>query len=270
MTSALPARHVNKTVLAMQPTPSDLTVVLADDYPVVRRGLRALLSSVEGITVVAEAASGHDAVREALLHRPDVLITELRMRELNAAAAIREVLRSTPGTAVLVFAMLEDDESVFTAMRAGARGYILKGSEQEDIVRAVRGVAAGQAIFGARIASRITELLCTSSMRARHPFPDLTTREGEVLDLIAAGMSNPAIARRLGLAPKTVSNHISAIFTKLQVTGRAEAIMRIREAGIGRASTSPGTGRTHNHDSLDEITSRVGQSESWSPLQHSG
>jgi DNA-binding NarL/FixJ family response regulator len=214
--------------------PKALTVVLADSHPVVRGGMRALLAAVNGIDVVAEAGTGRDAVRETVQHRPDVLILDLRMADQGGAATIRDVRRAAPGTAVLVFTQADDDESVFSAMRAGARGYLLKRAERDDIVRAIKGVAAGGAVFGSPIAERLVDLFGPGSGRA--PFPELTTREREVLDLLAAGMPNSAIARRLTLASKTVSNHLSAIFAKLQVSSRAAAIVLARQAGLGRAS----------------------------------
>lgn len=214
-----------------------LTVVIADDHPVVRGGLRALLGSIDGIAVVGEASGGRDAVRETLLHRPRVLVVDLEMPDLDGVSATREVMAAAPETAVLVLTMFEDDESVFAAMRAGARGYILKGAGQDEIVRAVRCVAAGEAIFGPRIARRVAEWMARpADAAAPSPFPELTARELEVLDLIAAGMANPAIARRLRLAPKTISNHVSAIFMKLRVADRANAIVRARDAGLGRHS----------------------------------
>jgi DNA-binding NarL/FixJ family response regulator len=213
--------------------PKALSVVLADSQPVVRNGMRALLSASDGIDVVAEAGTGHDAVRETVQHRPDVLILDLRMADQGGAATIREVRRAAPGTAVLVFTQADDDESVFSAMRAGARGYLLKRAEHDDIVRAVKGVAAGGAVFGSPIAERLVDLFGPGGNKA--PFPELTTREREVLDLLAAGMPNSAIARRLTLASKTVSNHLSAIFTKLQVSSRVAAIVLARQAGMGRA-----------------------------------
>lgn len=212
--------------------PKALSVVLADSQPVVRDGMRALLSAGDGIEVVAEAGTGRDAVRETVQHRPDVLILDLRMADQGGAATIREVRRAAPGTAVLVFTQADDDESVFSAMRAGARGYLLKRAERDDIVRAIKGVAAGGAVFGSPIAERLIDLFGPGGNRA--PFPELTTREREVLDLLAAGMPNSAIARRLSLASKTVSNHLSAIFTKLQVSSRAAAIVLARQAGMGR------------------------------------
>jgi DNA-binding NarL/FixJ family response regulator len=232
------ACNVRHTRGELQPTdPPTVTVVLADDHPIVRGGLRALLSPAHGINVLAEAGTGDDAVREALLHRPDVLILDLQAGERGGIAAIREVLRSAPEVAVLVFTSIEDDDAVFTAMRAGARGYILKDAEREDIIRAIRGVAAGEAIFGAAIALRVTKVLSDPTAPARRSFRGLTAREREVLELVAAGLPNSAIARRLQLARKTVSNHMSAIFTKLRVADRNEAIARARDAGLGHAFT---------------------------------
>jgi DNA-binding NarL/FixJ family response regulator len=216
-----------------RPRQSELTVVLADDHPVVRGGLRALLSGVDGITVMAESSTGPEDLASALVLEPDVLIVDLPMRGIDGIRTIQSVLRATPGVAVLVFTSSEDDESVFNAMRAGARGYILKGAEQSDIVRAIRGVAAGEAIFGARIAARLTELMMRQALPDRHPFPELTSREREILDLIAEGLGNAAIAHQLYLAPKTVRNNISAIFAKLGAADRAEAIVRARAAGLG-------------------------------------
>lgn len=216
-----------------RPRQAELSVVLADDHPVVRGGLRALLSGVPGITVVAEAFARPDSLASALTLIPDVVIVDLPARGPEGAALIQSVVRSAPGVAVLVFTAWEDDDSVWGAMRAGARGYILKGAEQDDIVRAIRGVAAGEAIFGARIAARLTELMMRQSQPDRHPFPELTSREREILELIADGLGNAAIASRLYLAPKTVRNNISVIFTKLGVPDRAQAILRARAAGLG-------------------------------------
>jgi DNA-binding NarL/FixJ family response regulator len=208
-------------------------VVVADDHPVVRAGLRALFATADGLAVVAESATGRDAVREALLHRPDVLVTDLRPACPDSLAVIRDVVRSVAGVGVLVFTMVDDDRSLAAAIRAGARGYVIKSAPQEDVLRAIRGVAAGGAVFGSRIADRLADLVSGSAGRPPVPFPELTAREREVLDLIAAGASNSAIARHLQLAPKTVGNHVSAIFAKLQVTGRAEVIVRARDAGLG-------------------------------------
>jgi DNA-binding NarL/FixJ family response regulator len=222
MTSAVLAR----------PRQAELNVVLADDQPVVRGGLRALLSGVEGITVVAESTTAREPLRTALRLEPDVLIVDMPSGR-DGVAAIQELLRAASGVAVLVFTSSDDDESVFTAMRSGARGYLLKGAEPDDIVRAIRGVAAGEAIFGASIASRLTELMIRQAQTDRYPFPELTNREREVLDLIVDGLSNSAIAGRLFLAPKTVRNNLSVIFGKLGVTDRDGAISRALAAGLG-------------------------------------
>jgi DNA-binding NarL/FixJ family response regulator len=212
-------------------------VVLADDHPVVRDGLRALLASLPGVEVVGEAATGRDAVREAVLHHPDVLVMDLQMPDLNGIDATREVGRAAPDVGVLVLTMYDDDDSVFAAMRAGARGYLLKGADQDEIVRAIHAVAGGQAIFGPGVAVRVLGYF-SAPPRVDAPFPELTDREREVLDLIAGGLTNTAIARRLGLAGKTVGNHISNIFAKLQVAGRAEAIVRARREGLGAEPTT--------------------------------
>jgi DNA-binding NarL/FixJ family response regulator len=210
-----------------------IRVAVADDHPVVRDGLRALFGSLTAIELVAEATSGRDAVRCAVTERPDVLVMDLRMPDLDGVAATAEIARVAPEVAVLVLTMFDDDESVFAATRAGARGYLVKGASQEEILRAVAAVAAGEAIFGPGVAKRVLRLL--SFPPAGQPaFPELTPREREVLDLIAAGLPNAAIATRLGLSVKTIGNHTSTIFTKLQVAGRTEAIIRARDAGLGR------------------------------------
>ena len=207
-------------------------IVLADDHAVVVEGLRALLSTVDGFLVVGTAATGAEAVRAAVTERPDVLVMDIQMPGLNGIEATREVGRVAPQTAVLMLTMFDDDESLFAAMRAGAVGYVLKGAAPDSIIRAITAVAAGEAIFSPGVAAR------TLSYLHRRPeedvaFPELSAREREVLDLIASGESNAAIARRLVLSPHTVSNHISSIFAKLQVASRAEAIVRARREGLG-------------------------------------
>jgi DNA-binding NarL/FixJ family response regulator len=211
-----------------------IRVAVADDHPVVRDGLRALFSSLPDTELVAEATTGREAIRAAVTARPDVLVMDLRMPDLDGIAATAEISRLAPDVAVLVLTMFEDDESVFAAMRAGARGYLVKGASQEEISHAISGVAAGGAIFGPGVARRVLQYFAAPPPAVETPFPELSPREREVLDLIAAGLSNAAIAQRLGLAGKTVGNHISTIFAKLQVATRAEAIVRARDAGLGR------------------------------------
>ena len=208
-------------------------VVVADDHPVVRAGLTALLSSLPDIEIVGTATTGREAVREVVTTRPDVALLDLKMPELDGIAATREIARVAPEVGILVLTMYDDDDSVFSAMRAGARGYLVKGVEQEDIARAIRSVAAGEAIFGPGVAQRVLGFLTTPPPREQAAFPELTPREHEVLDLLAAGLSNARIAERMGLAPKTVANNVSSIFTKLQVADRAQAIVRARKAGLG-------------------------------------
>ena len=209
-----------------------LRVLLADDHPVFRKGLRALLTSLPEATVVAEAADGEQAVRLAAEQEPDVVVMDLNMPGVNGVEATRRITAAHPGTGVLVLTMFEDDDSVFAAMRAGAAGYLLKGAGQDEIVGAIRAVAAGQAIFGPGVARRMLRQLAGSG-RPAEPFPELTTRERQVLELLAAGLSTTAVGARLGLATKTVHNHASAIFAKLGVSGRAEAVQRARRAGLG-------------------------------------
>jgi DNA-binding NarL/FixJ family response regulator len=212
-----------------------IRVVVVDDHPMMRAGLRALIASLPDVEVVGEAADGASAQREVALARPDVVLMDLQLPGTNGVEATRAVLKSVPTTRVLVLTMFEDGESVFAAMRAGASGYLVKGAQQDEITRAIHSVAGGQAIFSPSVARRIIDFFAGGlpSASADVPFPDLTPREREVLDLIAQGRSNAAIAQRLFITPKTVSNHISAIFAKLQVADRAEAIVRARQAGLG-------------------------------------
>jgi DNA-binding NarL/FixJ family response regulator len=216
-----------------------IRVVIVDDHPLMREGLRALVASLTDIEVVGEAGDGEAARRETQLSHPDVVVMDLHMPGTNGVEATRQILRVAPQTRVLVLTMFEDDESVFAAMRAGASGYLVKGAQQDEIIRAVRSVAAGQAIFGPTVARRIIDFFATGAQAtpAAEPFPELTAREREVLALIAAGRPNTAVARQLVISTKTVSNHISAIFAKLQVADRAEAIVRARQAGLGQHST---------------------------------
>lgn len=212
-----------------------ISVLIADDHPLFRDGLRALLSSVDNIEVVGEAATGAEAVRAAEQVQPDVVVMDLNMPDFNGIEATRRIVHASPHVGILVLTMHEDDDSVFAAMRAGARGYLLKGARQDEVVLAIRAVAGGEAIFGPSIARRVLDYLSSPhEARTKEIFPELTDREREILDLIASGMSNPKITSRLVLSPKTVRNHVSNIFFKLQVADRAEAIIRAREAGLGR------------------------------------
>jgi DNA-binding NarL/FixJ family response regulator len=211
-----------------------IRVLIAEDNARFRDGLRALLSSVDAFEVAGEVATGDEAVSRARALQPDVVLMDLRMPELDGIEATRRIVQDSPHIAVLALTMLEDDDSVFAAMRAGARGYLLKGALKAEILRAIQGVASGEAIFGPAVARRLVQYFAT----ARPPglaqaFPDLTEREGEILVLIAQGRTNPEIAERLCLSLKTVRNHVSNIFSKLQVADRAQAVVRAREAGLG-------------------------------------
>jgi DNA-binding NarL/FixJ family response regulator len=210
-------------------------IVVADDHPLYRRGLSGVLSAQEGWAVVAEEVDGIGAVTAAHANQPDVVVMDLRMPGLDGIEATRRIVSASPHVAVLVLTMYDDDASVFAAMRAGARGYLLKGADHTEIVRAVGAVADGEAIFGASVAARILEFFAAPRPRGTEVvFPQLTAREHEVLDLIAAGRSNAELAEVLVLSPKTVRNHVSNIFSKLQVADRAQAIVLAREAGLGR------------------------------------
>jgi DNA-binding NarL/FixJ family response regulator len=210
-------------------------VLVADDHPAFRAGLQLMLSSCADIEVVAEADNGALALRLAGELRPDVVVMDLRMPGLDGIEATRRLVRDDPNIGVVVLTMFEDDDSVFAAMRAGARGYLLKGAELPEIVRAITAIAAGDAIFSSAIARRVIEHFATGSGSSSAAFPSLTEREREVLDLIAAGKGNAVIAHELMLNLKTVRNHVSNIFGKLQVSDRAAAIVKAREAGFGAA-----------------------------------
>ena len=213
-----------------------IRLVIADDHGIVREGLGALLSAHDGYDLVGTAATGAEAVRAAVTLHPDVLVMDIQMPDLGGVEATREISRVAPDVAVLMLTMFDDDESVFAAMRAGARGYVLKGAAPENVVRAIAAVAAGEAIFGPGVARRALMYLSRSPTE-QVAFPELTPREREVLELIASGLGNASIGSRLGLATATVGNHITSIFAKLQVASRAEAIVRARSAGLGGPAT---------------------------------
>jgi DNA-binding NarL/FixJ family response regulator len=212
-----------------------LRIFVAEDHPLFRRGVVSLLSSVPDFEVVGEATSGGEAVERATRLQPDVVLMDLQMPGGNGIEATREIARKSPDVRVLVVTLFEDDDSVFMALRAGARGYILKDADEEELARAIRAVGRGEAIFSPAVAERVLAYFASSSPTAQpQAFPSLTVREREILNLIARGHPNPAIARELSLSTKTVGNYVSNIFTKLQVADRAQAMIRAREAGLGR------------------------------------
>ena len=211
-----------------------IRVLVADDHPLIRDGLRAMLEASDGIELVGEASSGDEAIaRVAELH-PDVVLMDLAMPGgRNGIEATRAIVETDPGVAVLILTMFEDDDSIFAAVRAGARGYLLKDAGNDGVRRAIESLAAGESLFGAGVARRMLGFFARGDRRSVQPFPDLTDREREVLEELARGASNATIAQRLGISPKTARNHVSTILSKLMVVDRSEAIVRAREAGIG-------------------------------------
>ena len=214
-----------------------ITVLIADDHLVYRDGLASLLDPLPDIAVVGRAADGVQAVEQALASRPDVVIMDLQMPRLNGIEATRRVLAELPDTGVLVITMGEDESTVFSAVTAGARGYLLKGADADEVVQAIRTVHGGGVVFGASLARRIARVFAGgAAASAPSVFPELTDREREILDLVAGGLSNGDIAGRLYLSPKTVRNNVSAILTKLRARDRSAAIVAAREAGLGRSA----------------------------------
>jgi DNA-binding NarL/FixJ family response regulator len=211
-----------------------LRILIADDHPLVRSGLRALLMATEDLEVVGEAATGEEAVTLAATLHPDVIVMDLRMPGINGIEATRRIVQANTHIRILVVTLFEDDDSVFAALRAGARGYILKDANEVEVVRAIRAVSSGDAIFSTTIAQRLIDFFAGPRPSVPSlPFPDLTDREREILTLIAQGRSNTEIAQTLVISMKTVRNYISSIFSKLQVADRSQAIIRAREAGLG-------------------------------------
>ena len=218
---------------------STIRIVIADDHGVVREGLRAVLGPEPDMEVVGEAATGKEVIERAAELGPDVILMDIQMPHVNGIEATRRILEATPEVGVVVLTMFEDDDSVFSAMRAGARGYVLKGAPPSQILKVLRAVAGGEAYFGPEIARRLMNFFSAPKPTSpEETFPELSAREVEILDLIAQGHSNAKIAARLFVSPKTVANHLSHIFTKLQVADRAHAIIRAREEGLGREDTS--------------------------------
>ncbi len=208
-------------------------VVVADDHPVFRSGLRTLVEDSELLELAGEAADGAEAVQVCRTAEPDVVLMDIRMPGVSGIDATRQILAARPETGVLVLTMLEDDTSVFAAMRAGARGYLLKGAGPDEIVRAIVAVAGGELIVGAAMAARVMAFFRAGPRTAAPAFGNLSAREHDILHLVAAGHANAEIAERLALSEKTVRNNVSAIFAKLQVTDRPAAIVRARNAGLG-------------------------------------
>lgn len=210
-------------------------MLLADDHPVVRRGLAALLGTLDEFEVVGEAVDGEAAVREAQLTKPDVVLMDVRMPGMDGVEATRRIRKAVPDVAVLILTMYEEDATVFTAMQAGAQGYLLKGAEQDEITDAIKAVARGQAIFGPGIASRLLDHFANPppEVAADESFPELTPRERDILGLLSQGRRTSEIAETLHLSPKTVSNNLTMIFAKLEVTDRTAAVLRARERGMG-------------------------------------
>jgi DNA-binding NarL/FixJ family response regulator len=211
-----------------------IRVLIADDHPVFRHGLRTALSGVDGIEVVGEAADGAQAVAAAIECGADVVLMDLQMPGMTGLEAIQQLAREVPSVAVLVLSMFENDESLFTAVRSGARGYLVKGAEEEQIVRAIRVVAAGDVVFGNGAGARALAYFAAAPTtgRAARPFPELTDREFEVLRQLAVGASNAEIARRLFLSDKTVRNYVTTVIAKLQAKDRAQAAVRALRAGL--------------------------------------
>ena len=212
-----------------------LRILIAEDHPLFRKGMVSLLSSVPEFEVVGEAATGEEAVVRAAQLQPDVILMDLQMPLVNGIEATRTILQESPSVRILVVTLFEDEDSVFMALRAGARGYVLKDADEEVVVHAIRAVGRGEAIFSPAVASRVLAYFAASSPGGAPPqaFPTLTEREREILKLIAQGHPNPSIARQLSLSTKTVGNYVSNIFTTLRVADRTQAIIRAREAGLG-------------------------------------
>lgn len=210
----------------------NIRILIADDHPVFRFGLKALLESESEFEIVGEASNGEEAVELSRSLYPDVVLMDITMPGMNGIEATRQILSDRPDIGILIVTMV-DDSSLLAALRAGARGYLLKGAEGEETLRAIRAVASGEMIVSAPIVERLSDFLQGAPQGARYVFPELTPREHEVLELMAQGLTNSAIAERLTLSPKTVRNQVSIIFSKLDVSDRSQAIVKARKAGLG-------------------------------------
>jgi len=211
-----------------------LRILIADDHPLFRNGMRTLLTADPEMEVIGEAAAGDEAIALAASLQPEVILMDLGMPGVGGIEATRRILHASPHIRILVVTMYEDDQSVFTAMRAGARGYLLKGANPDEVLRAIHAVGSGEALFSPTIATRLIDFFAAlQPVALPHALPELTDREREILALIAQGHTNGVIARQLTLSPKTVSNYVSTIFSKLQVADRAQAMLRARQAGLG-------------------------------------
>lgn len=211
-----------------------IQILIADDHRLFREGLLALFNSIAGLEVVGEATTGNEVIQKAAELQPDVVLMDIQMPGLNGIEATRRIIQASPHIGVVMVTMFEDDDSVFAAMRAGARGYVLKGADQQEMIRIIQAAARGEALFGAVIASRLMNFFATWRMNiSKDLFPQLTAREVEILELIGKGYDNTAIANYFALSLKTVRNHVSNILSKLQVVDRTQAVLRARDAGIG-------------------------------------
>ncbi|HAX71028.1 MAG TPA: response regulator transcription factor [Anaerolineales bacterium] len=212
-----------------------IKLIIVDDHKLFREGIKALLTVTDDIEIVGEAEDGATALKKIRDLEPDVILMDINMPGLNGIRVTEQILAQHPQTRIIMLTMLEDDASIFHAMRAGARGYLLKGAEPEEVLSVIRAVAEGQALFGPAIATRLIQYFKELSAKpavSDSLFPELTDRELELLRLIAQGLNNQEIAHKLVISPKTVRNHITNIFSKLQVADRAQAIVRAREAGL--------------------------------------
>lgn len=212
-----------------------IRVVIVDDHRLVRQGLESVLASAGDIHLAGEASNGLEAIEVINNTEPDVVLMDLQLPLLSGLEATEQIMAFRPKTAVLILTMFEDDDTVHAAISAGAVGYLLKGADGEDILAAIRSAAAGQAVFGAALTSRLRDLFATSSARTENPFPQLTERETAILDQLAAGLTNVEIGRALFLSPKTIANNVSFILTKLNLSERGQAIVLARDAGLGRS-----------------------------------